>query len=424
MSDYFLNKIYDSLIKRKLPQTKSSFRSLSESYTKIYEQDQPQPVPAAQQTAGKINFDINEPKLTLIPWTPEQYNLYLLTADKKIAATEDAETGVGPGEYAVASVLSGKVVFDNELKSMVSGQSESFDVTWPNKNNPTYKFEVKKIEKGSVRIAKHGAKLTGEVIRSVTELLNSILDEYDILDEKSKQEVDGYVLASLPELKETRKADRAKKLHRMGWSIGKWARGIIANTRELPFTVLFSDKEPIFKRGEDETTTPIRVLISVKTFNDFIENAKRGLEDEPEGVEASDNEKVRELKIKFKEFYGTTDAEKAPTLNKEIEKTAETVDKKLTKLKIQQTGEGKSTTQDFFKAINKLKISEKLNGIKEKIEGDESIKSLFPPDLTGLFIVNSRGYHYVPYNDLPKYIEVEKISSGGPKIRLKQYDNV
>lgn len=420
MSDYFLSKVYDSLIKRKLPQAKSIFCTLSESYTKIYEQEQP----ANKQAVNEINFNVNEPKLTLIPWTPEQYNLYLLTADKKIAATEDAETGVGPGEYAIASVISGKVVFDNELKNMVSGQSESFDVTWPNKDNPTYKFEVKKIEKGSVRIAKHGAKLTGEVIKSVTELLNSILDEYDILDEKSKHEVDGYVLASLPELKETRKADRAKKLNRMGWSIGKWVRGIIANTRELPFTVLFSDKEPLFKRGEDETTTPIRVLISVKMFNDFIENAKKGLEDETEGVETSDNEKVRELKIKFKEFYGTSDTEKASSLNKEIEKTAETVDKKLTKLKIQQTGEGKSTTQDFFKAINKLKISEKLNSIKEKIEGDESIKSLFPPDLTGLFIVNSRGYHYVPYNDLPKYIEVEKISSGGPKIRLKRYDNI
>jgi hypothetical protein len=423
MSDYFLNKLYDSLLRRKQLKTKSTFRTLSESYNLVYEEEQ---TPLTPQPTSKINFDINEPKLTLVPWTNEQYNLYLLTADKKIAAVEDAETGVGPGEYAIASVISGKVTFDNELRNMVSGQSESFDVTWPNKDNPDYKFEVKKIEKGSVRIAKHGAKLTGEVIKDVTELLNSVLDEYDILDEKSKEKVDGYVLASLPELRETRKADRQKKLHRMGWSIGKWARGIIANTRELPFTVLFSDKEPIFKRGEDGTTAPIRVLISVKTFSDFIENAKSGLSDETENLETADadNERVKELKIKFKEFYGTSDTEKAPTLHKEIEKTAETVDKKLTKLKIQQTGEGKSTSEDFFKAISKLKISEKLNTIKQKIESDESIKSLFPTDLTGLFIVNSRGYHYVPYNDLSKYIEVEKISSGGPKIRLKQYENI
>jgi hypothetical protein len=40
MSDYFLSKVYDSLIKRKLPQAKSTFCTLSESYTKIYEQEE------------------------------------------------------------------------------------------------------------------------------------------------------------------------------------------------------------------------------------------------------------------------------------------------------------------------------------------------------------------------------------------------
>jgi len=42
MSDYLLNKIYDSLLANKLPKTESSFRSLSESYDAVYEQENDQ----------------------------------------------------------------------------------------------------------------------------------------------------------------------------------------------------------------------------------------------------------------------------------------------------------------------------------------------------------------------------------------------
>jgi hypothetical protein len=430
MSDYFLNKLYDSLLRRKQPKTKSTFRTLSESYNLVYEEDQ------EQEQQKDIPFKIHEYQQG--SWTAEQRNLYLpgntpAEPTSEIPAEYNPEitpgtkmTGVGPGECSVASLVSGLTDFAS-CRKMISGQKESFDVSWPNKDNSKYKFEVKKIEgassksRGSVRIAKHGANFTNEVIKDVTELLTPILDEYDILDENSKKEVDAKILASLPELKETRKDDREKKLHRIGWSVGRWIRGILANTRELPFTVLFSEKEPIFKRKEDETAPSARVLISVKTFSEFIENAKKGLNDETEnlGTNDTDNERVKELKTKFKEFYGTPDTEKAPVLHKEIDKTAETVDKKLTKLKIIQTGEGKSTTEDFLKAISKLKLSDKLNNIKEKIESDASIKGLFPKGLTGLFIVDIKGYHYIPYDDLSKYIEVEKISSGGPKIRFR-----
>ena len=39
MSDYFLNKIYDSVLARKHPKTKSIFRTLSESYGLVYEEE-------------------------------------------------------------------------------------------------------------------------------------------------------------------------------------------------------------------------------------------------------------------------------------------------------------------------------------------------------------------------------------------------
>jgi hypothetical protein len=85
MSDYFLNKIYDSLLANKTPKAKSTFRTLSESYNLVYEEE--------QQTTGQvaqIAFNVNEPVLTLIPWTPQQANLYRLT-DKKGPEIETGE---------------------------------------------------------------------------------------------------------------------------------------------------------------------------------------------------------------------------------------------------------------------------------------------------------------------------------------------
>lgn len=430
--DYKLNQIYSSIINNNNKDNKTTFRSLTESYVSIYEQDENT---VEDLTAKKIQIDVTKPVLELQKWSvPDQANLYRASAGKKEqdlapdveSSSMESETGVGPGEYAVASVLTGSTDF-NVVKKLISGQSKDFDVTWPSGDapKPEYTFEVKKIEKGSVRIAKHGAKFTNEIIKDVTEILSSILDDYEVLHENSKDEVNGYILASLPELKETKKEDRKKMAHRINWTVDKWARGIMANTRELPFTVLFSDKEPILKRGDDESAPAIRVLISLKTFGDFVTQAIEYMKKDSDDVETSeDNTRIRELKTKFKEFYGAPSSEKSSVIDNEINKTAEQVDKKLNKLKVQQTGEGKSNTEDFFKSINKLKISEKLSKLQKKVQSDESIKSLFPKHLTGLFIVNSQGYRYIPYNDLAKYIEVDKISSGGPKIKLKENADV
>ena len=78
MSDYFLSKVYDSLIKRKLPQAKSTFHTLSESYTKIYEQEEPQKVKDILLNVDEYSFG---------SWSPEQKRLYLLTASNKETKT-------------------------------------------------------------------------------------------------------------------------------------------------------------------------------------------------------------------------------------------------------------------------------------------------------------------------------------------------
>ena len=137
MSDYFLNKIYDSLLSNKLPKTKSSFRTLSESYDLVYEEEQEQ--------KKDIPFNIHEYQQG--SWTVEQRNLYLpnsapVTPTPGVPAEYDPEakmTGVGPGECAVASLVSGLTDFAG-CRKMISGQRESFDVSWPTGKYAKYKF--------------------------------------------------------------------------------------------------------------------------------------------------------------------------------------------------------------------------------------------------------------------------------------------
>jgi hypothetical protein len=145
MSDYFLSKVYDSLLRRKQPVVKSAFRTLSESYNLVYEEEQEQ--------QKDIPFKIHEYQQG--SWTAEQRNLYLpgstsaeptseIPAEYNPELTPDTKmTGVGPGECSVASLVSGLTDFAS-CRKMISGQKESFDVSWPNKDNSKYKFEVKK----------------------------------------------------------------------------------------------------------------------------------------------------------------------------------------------------------------------------------------------------------------------------------------
>jgi hypothetical protein len=409
--DYFLKKTYDTVYKAN--KAKSPFRSLSESYRLVYESDNVMP----------SGFNVNELKIDEVRWTPEQLNLYSNTdtsdKDRVIGADETVikdkngkpQAGVGPGEYAVASVISGLTDYPSVVK-VVQGGSKDFDIEYK-----SYKFEVKKAsEVQSVRIGKHGTKVGEEIYKAVDHILDEILDQYGLLKEEEKQEVNKRVIGEyFGEMKvprELRKGVKTKTYQeyesKLGWNVEKWALGIKGDRNELPFSLLFTT--PKVKREG------AKAYISVKKFLEIAELLKTGENTKEE--ETSTSHVVR-LADTFKRFYGVENSPNKEKLDKELEHKAERVDKDLTKQKIKTTGIGGKNWQDFFKTISKENLLQKINKLKNEIDSPLKITELFPSDLTGLFIVSSVGYRYIPRKDLGNYIMIKTVSMGGPKISLK-----
>jgi hypothetical protein len=214
--DYFLNKVYADILKGKNQKKQSAYRTLSESYDVVYEQD------ANEQQPGIL---IDPDKFVTAGWSPAQKSLYDLTANNVKATDAEEEvpdelnpevtpqeagakskslktTGVGPGEYAVVSVVTG-VTDPAKCAEYLSGSNKDYDITWPSgSKDPKYIFEIKDIQKGAARIAKHGAEFTRTTISDVSDILNAITDEYDLLNEEDKAHVNQYVISQGVDLKE------------------------------------------------------------------------------------------------------------------------------------------------------------------------------------------------------------------------------
>lgn len=435
MSDYFLNKIYDSLLNRKLVQTKPAFRTLSESYIKVYEQEQ---VPPINQPAGKIAFDVDDPKLTLVRWTPEQFNLYRLT-DKGVPEVEDTiqgetETGVGPGEYAVASVISGITQYpDPKLNNMVSGQSESFDVSWPSKDNIQYSFEVKKMEGGDVRVGRKGAEFGKKFINTVENVLKTIREEYNVLNEEDKKTINGMIIGKLDQIQEPEKRTKkfkgeevetktsqqareeyAKQIaKRTNWTVDKYVDAVLENMSELPLPLIFGkgDSDYVYPSSGKSATRQQVLIMSLSKLVAICESvSKKDVEQD------EDTESEQAVKNVFQQVYGT---EKNPSFKDYLDQEAHNVDKRITKQKIRITKE-EGVFELFFDAIKDSKFGNKLKELQSETINTKTIEDLFPSTITGLFIVTREGYHYLPQKDISTYVEVSRISQGRPKIRFKK----
>jgi hypothetical protein len=91
----------------------------------------------------------------------------------------------------------------------------------------------------------------------------------------------------------------------------------------------------------------------------------------------------------------------------------------LSKLKAKNTNY-KLTVNDFYSSINVVEMLNWLDQIEEKIYIPATILNFFPKDLTGFFSASSRGYIYIPRNEIPNYITLDTFSRGGAKIRFKR----
>ena len=443
MSDYFLSKVYDSLIKRKLPQAKSTFCTLSESYTKIYEQEE-------QEEPQKIkDILLNVDEYSFGSWSPEQKRLYLLTASNKETKTTpdipvgnnetkpvpteyDPEiapgsktTGVGPGEYAVASLISG-LTDQNECSKLISGQSESFDVSWPDANKPKYKFEVKKVDKlDDVRIGAKGVEIGFETMNRITHILNTIKDEYSILNKEDKNKINQTIIKQFKTLKVPGEKTKARttydtKIQEYSeWELDKYIDAILNRIGELPFGMLF-DEIYSYKKTKDPLRTKY-IKISLYKLLQTIEQSSsiEGGEDKTK----EETESESEVKNVFHKVYG---GEEVPKFKQFLDKEAHKVDRKITKQKIDITKEGGTDYNTFVKAIKRFDLFDELKKLKEKLTDKETVKSIFPDSLDGLFIVDIAGYKYIPRTKIGDYILINNNSAKTKNIlsRRKKYTKI
>jgi hypothetical protein len=455
MSDYFLNKIYGSLLVNKAPKTKSTFRTLSESYNLVCEEELPntsseplqQPVEQPNSTVEKqpkpvqaetttTPFNIKQSQPTEVKWSPEQEVLY-----------KERLTGTGPGEFSVASVVTGKTD-PNELAKHVSGGSLSYDVEVGN-----LKFEVKQLEEGKsddVRIGNEGQALGIEISTTVSLILRNILEEYNNLPEEEKNKVNEQIIRSVPaipelasvsvNLKGREKSNYQRRIKtnikhrdslegkRTGWNLVKYVEGIEKNITELSLKLLFNDNYREFATLETaKAKKPVDslrrqyVVMSIKELLEIINNlaSQTGNEQNTSASTPTNSDSVQALKKTFKDFYGAA-KNKQEELHAVIDREAEMVDKRLSKLKCKTTGEGCYDVLEFFKEIKQQNNLSTLMNLKQYLENPNTLSKIFPNDLTGLFAVNPNGYCYIPKNEAGRYMRITRISSGGkPKIAFK-----
>ena len=462
MSDYFLNKIYDSLLDNKALKTKSTFRTLSESYGLVCEEEPNQDniTTPRPEIVSQPSYQFDEKTYQTNNWTPFQQSLY----SRKI-------TGTGPGEFSVASVITGieDPARADELQNYITGGSASFDVSYPpNDSNPKYKFEVKDIKKGSVPIAKHGTKVYQQFTAQVKGIVTEILETFNTLDEGSKQSINDYLISQIPEeaapnifvqtrgqrvseqeleeilgRKPTEKElnrpittsqkvlDDLKKwqLHqrqKQSWSLDQWGRGILGNIREIPFTIIFASpsgrildvRREVEEVEQGEEFIPelqiARLLFSIEDVINIIERFEQ-TETEKQTPE-DQNKRIQTLSQTFKQFYGAANSNE---LDQKLDQEALRTDKALTTLKYKVTGAGGQDLTAFIREFKGSRLKDKINNLKQFLITPETILSLFPTSITGLFVVSPQGYHYIPRHELPDKIKIDTITRMTPKIKLK-----
>jgi hypothetical protein len=470
MSDYFLNKIYDSLLVNKVPKTKSTFRSLSESYNLVYEEELPstspeisktidtpkQPAqqqskavdtseqPKAEQYTPKnlpTDFNTNQRAYPRQSWTSFQQELF----------NESAKTGTGRGETAVANLIS-NINDKSILEKMISGQGESYDVAWPplgmfegySKNNLEFKFEVKELEFGSekdtqidpgtnarpkaktsVRIGVEGRGFAVQTLAQIEQSITNLLDEYQMLSTDEQRKVDMQIIekhtgGTLQEpVGRVSKVRKAQYEMYKNWSLGKYLAAVkeSSDSGELPPSLLFgAPEEP--KPGRYKGTKEGLVIMSIKKLFQIFKQTDISDIETPEHSST-----VGSLKDFFYRNYlpqsTGTNQDVVKDIADELNKKAKTVDREIIKFKARKVGQT-FTAVEFFKELKQLPLATTLEKLQQVIYRPDTIATFFPTDLTGFFAVNRNGYIYVPRNELSNYLEFDTFSSGGVKVRLKR----
>jgi len=381
-----------------------------------------------QQPVPVQEFNINT--FSTGQWTLAQKRLF--------NAQREEGKGEGRGEKSVACLLTGKTK-PRELSRYIQGSSQPYDVA-ELPNLPNTKFEVKEFKfipgepgelKGSVRVGKEGAGTTNRIIAGIKRIFDDVENEYMALDPKSREDIDKAIINNIfpgrvepqpktgPRSKGTGSKAYIKAKERYdiisNWTLEGYINALFdvavgeeRTISELPYSLF----KPVWE-GENSMRTEIRkkyLLFPITQLLIVLEKLASSTQED-----TTINPKLSDLQAIFKKHY-------LPPNNTEYEqrldKEAEILDRRLTKNKCQFTGkEACKTTDEFFKAIKKLKLSSTFEDIN-KIRST-SAESLFP-NINGLFLVHPNGYVYIPKSEINNKIFISQLTQGGLKIQPRE----
>jgi hypothetical protein len=467
--EHLLKLAYEAVLNRQ--QQKSSYRTLSESYKAVYEatpthDDSTTPVdveaPVETPTVTPDTVAAPEPSVSGAEIHWNKNSVYAAATVEWVGLQKTIynkrPNGVGPGEFSVASLISGssdEVV----LGSMISGQGVSYDVSYPKADDKNAdRYEVKM--EGDVRVGVKGADLGKKVVTTVESALTHIIEEYEILNPEDKNALNTEILkvikfkelvaptkeeyknkgsykgrswmkgdetpASIEKRQKYEAALAAREEKKAGWNIHGYARAILDNISELPLEMIYGSEYEYSHSKESENVAARNkyLIASLLTVLESIEGIHGKTNVNRFDREEKDPESVRAIKNTLQRYYGAKDVERAEELDKAIDVQAHKVDRALTLTKVKVTKEGGSTYSEFAKAIKKLKFADKIKELKDILEDGEKVRNLFPDKesnvkITGLFVVSEKGWRYLPEDKIKDYVEVTTISQGKPKIKVK-----
>jgi hypothetical protein len=233
-----------------------------------------------------------------------------------------------------------------------------------------------------------------------------------------------------PKSIEARENFKKKQAKKEGWDIYEFAKAILDNIGELPLGMLFGKNYSYsFREGEEETEGDVvfrrnrYIITSLLSVLEAIEKIHGSINVDQYEKEESDPRNIQAVKDTLHQYYGIKNGKKSEELEKAIDNEAHKVDRTLTLKKFKTTGEGGSTFSEFAKAIRKLKFIEKIKDLEKDLKNGKNVRELFPFEkekISGLFVVSTSGWMYVPADNIQDNVVISTISQGKPKIVLKK----
>ena len=331
---------------------------------------------------------------------------------------------VGRGEYSVAYLLTGlrtteeiNAFKNSNGKHIIGKTDKSVDVTVP-----SGQYEVKEIPfGGSVKTGAFNDVVLTDIRAAVEDILKPVEAAYDALEETGQLQVDQHLIGVFTGwfIKNNQpKAKRPKpetvtnwqkqlgEFHQIykGWTIKKYIRNILEHLRELPAGLLLGDEISLgrySKRtvGEGE---PV-IIFSIPQLERFLFQ-QYGVAQLPH------TPVINDLTDILYKYYGETEVDRDF-----LKRQAQQLDIQIGNQRAKEFG--KKSGLDFFRrAIAHMNLPKKVAVLRAAF-GSTGLQKIFPH--TGIFIVTSQDYQYVPKLELGKYLEITSVSGGVVKIGRK-----